>query len=149
MSDLMNRAAVLTAVQQIEIRDCKMPSPQKGEVLLEMAYVGICGSDAHFYESGKRKGADIPLPFILGHEASGTVIALGEGVTGLKLGDNVTLEPQQTCGVCEFCKGGHYNMCPSIAFPSVPPYDGMLQKYFCFPAHLCFKLPKEIGRAHV
>lgn len=140
-----NSAAYMTAVQKIEIRDCAMPKPGLGEVLLKMAYVGVCGSDAHFFESGKRKGEDIPLPFILGHEASAVVAEVGEGVLHLAPGDRVVVEPQQTCGVCEFCRSGHYNMCPEVAFPSVPPHDGMLRKYMTFPAHLCYRLPEEVS----
>ncbi len=142
---MKNKAAVLTAVQTIKILDWEMPVLEEDEVLLEIAYVGVCGSDAHFYESGKRKGKDIPLPFILGHEASSVVIAVGNGVKTLSAGDRVVIEPQKTCGICEFCKSGHYNMCPDVIFPSVPPYDGMLQKYFKFQAHLCHKLPDQVS----
>ena len=139
-----NSAAYMTAVQKISIRDCQMPKPGAGEVLLKMAYVGVCGSDAHFFETGKRKGEDIPLPFILGHEASAVVERVGAGVSQLRPGDRVVIEPQQTCGICEFCRSGHYNMCPDVAFPSVPPYDGMLRQYMTFPAYLCYKLPKNV-----
>lgn len=140
-----NSAAYMTAVQKIEIRDCPMPTVADGEVLLEVAYVGVCGSDVHFFESGKRKDQDIPLPFILGHEASATVVSIGKGVSGLKPGDRVVIEPQKTCGICEFCRSGHYNMCPDVVFPSVPPNDGMLRRYFAFPAHLCYKLPDSVS----
>lgn len=140
-----NSAAYMTAVQKIVVRDCQMPELSPGEVLLKMAYVGVCGSDAHFFETGKRKGENIPLPFILGHEASAVVEKIGEGVSHLKVGDRVVIEPQKTCGVCEFCRSGHYNMCPDVAFPSVPPYDGMLRQYMAFPAHLCYKLPEKVS----
>lgn len=140
-----NCAAYMTAVQKIELRDCPMPEAAPGEVLLEMAYVGVCGSDAHFFESGQRKGKDFDLPFILGHEASAVVVAVGKGVENLVPGDRVVIEPQQTCGKCEFCKSGHYNMCPDVVFPSVPPYDGMLRRYMTFPAHLCYKVPSQVS----
>lgn len=135
----------MTAVQKLEILDCEMPEIAADEVLLEMAYAGICGSDAHFFESGQRKGKDFQLPFIFGHEASGTVVAAGSNVKNLATGDRVVIEPQLTCGKCWYCKSGHYNMCPDVKFPSVPPYDGMLRKYFAFPAHLCFKLPGNVS----
>lgn len=139
-----NAAAFLTATQQLEIRDCEMPKVAPDEVLLKIEYIGICGSDAHFFESGKRKETPLPFPFILGHEASATVVELGADVKTLTVGDRVCIEPQKTCGECEMCKTGHYNMCPSVEFPSVPPYDGMLRKYFAFPARLCHKLPDSM-----
>lgn len=145
MPILKNQAAVMTAVKKLEIKDYEIPTLSPEEVMLEMAYVGICGSDAHFFESGQRKGKDFQLPFILGHEASGTVIKVGNNVTNLTVGDRVAIEPQQTCEKCFYCKSGHYNMCPDVKFPSVPPYDGMLRKYFKFPAHLCFKLPDNVS----
>lgn len=142
---LTNRAAYMTAVRKIQILDCPMPEPASDEVLLEIAYVGVCGSDVHFFESGERKGAPFALPFILGHEASAVVVSAGSGVRDLRPGDRVVIEPQKTCGVCEFCRGGHYNMCPDVVFPSVPPYDGMLRRYMTFPAHLCCKLPDHVS----
>ena len=145
MSIQKNQAVFMTAVQELQIRDCEMPVLSPDEVLLEMEYVGVCGSDVHFFESGMRKGKEIPLPFILGHEGSGVVVAAGKDVKKLSVGDSVAIEPQQTCGTCYYCKSGHYNMCPDVKFPSVPPYNGMLRKYFKFPAHLCFKLPDNVS----
>jgi L-iditol 2-dehydrogenase len=140
-----NQAAIMTGIKQIQIIDFKMPVLKKGEILIKTEYVGVCGSDVHFLETGKRKGKEFQLPFILGHECSGTVMEIGEGVTNLVAGDRVAIEPQQTCGRCEYCKGGRYNLCADVAFPSVPPYDGMLRKYFAFPAHLCFRLPQNVS----
>lgn len=140
-----NRAAFLTEVKRIEIKPCAMPAPAANEVLLKMAYIGVCGSDAHFYESGERKGKKFDLPFILGHEASAIVEQMGADVTSLKVGDRVVIEPQKTCGECEYCKSGHYNMCSSVIFPSTPPYDGMLREHFAFPASLCHKLPDNVS----
>lgn len=140
-----NMAAYLAGVRKIEVLECEAPKPRAGEVLIQIAYVGICGSDAHFFDSCIRKGKPFALPLILGHEASGTVVGLGEGVKTLKIGDRVCIEPQMTCGECEFCRSGHYNMCPDVEFPSVPPYDGMLRTYFRFPAYLCHKLPDNVS----
>ena len=147
ISEQKNEAAYLTGIRKIEVRPCEMPTPAPGEVLIKIAYVGVCGSDAHFFESCMRKGKPFGLPLILGHEASGTVAALGEGVRNLRLGDRVCIEPQLTCNTCAFCRSGHYNMCPDVQFPSVPPYDGMLRRYFCFPAYLCHKLPENVSLA--
>jgi L-iditol 2-dehydrogenase len=142
---MKNQAARMAGVRRMEIVEIDMPAAQKGEVLIKTEWVGICGSDVHFFETGKRKGKEFRLPFILGHECSGTVVEIGEGVADLAAGDRVAIEPQQTCGRCEYCKSGRYNMCGEVAFPSVPPYDGMLRRYFTFPAHLCFKLPANVS----
>jgi L-iditol 2-dehydrogenase len=145
MQKVQNQAAMMTGVKRMQIVDIEMPVLKKGEILIKMEYVGVCGSDVHFFETGKRKGKEFQLPFILGHEGSGTVMEISEGVTNLAAGDRVAIEPQQTCGRCEYCKSGRYNLCADVAFPSVPPYDGMLRRYFAFPAHLCFKLPKNVS----
>lgn len=140
------KVAAMTAVRKTEIQLRPVPEISPDEVLLKMAYVGICGSDAHYYATGVRKGVTFHLPFILGHEASGVVIKAGSRVTNLKIGDRVCLEPQKTCGKCIFCKSGHYNMCPHVSFPSVPTQeDGMLREFFAFPADLCHKLPDNVS----
>lgn len=141
----INRAAYMTAVKQMEIRELPVPAAGAGEIVLKVEYVGVCGSDAHFFESGMRKGKTFDLPFILGHECAGTVVETGAGVAGLQEGDRVCFEPQITCGTCVYCRSGHYNMCPDVRFPSVPPYDGMLRDYAVIPAHLAYRLPDSVS----
>lgn len=140
-----NRAAFMTAVKQMEIRELPMPRAESGEVVLHVEYVGVCGSDSHFFESGERKGKPFGLPFILGHECAGTVVQAGAGAGDLREGDRVCFEPQITCGTCAYCRSGHYNMCPDVRFPSVPPYDGMLRDYVSIPAHLAYRLPENVS----
>ena len=123
----VNRAAYMTAVKKMEIREIPLPEARPDEIVLKVEYVGVCGSDTHFFESGMRKGKVFDLPFILGHECAGTVTQVGKNVTNLVAGDRVCFEPQITCGNCIYCKSGHYNMCPDVKFPSTPPYDGMLR----------------------
>lgn len=141
----INRAAYMTAVKQMEIRELPMPEAGADEIVLKVEYVGVCGSDAHFFESGMRKGKAFDLPFILGHECAGTIVQTGDHVTGLRVGDRVCFEPQITCGTCVYCKSGHYNMCPDVRFPSVPPYDGMLRDYVAIPSHLAYRLPDNVS----
>lgn len=141
----MNRAAYMTAVKKMEIREIPMPEAAEGEIVLRVEYVGVCGSDAHFFESGERKGKAFGLPFILGHECAGTVVSVGKDVKNVKQGDRVCFEPQITCGTCAYCRSGHYNMCPDVHFPSVPPYDGMLRDYVTIPAHLAYRLPDNVS----
>ena len=145
MKSIKNQAAMMVDVGKIEIKEISMPVPNESEVLIKTEYIGICGSDVHFFETGKRKGRKFKLPFILGHECSGTIIEKGKKVRNLAIGDRVTIEPQKTCGKCEYCRGGRYNLCEEVLFPSVPPYNGMLRRYFTFPDHLCFKLPDSVS----
>ena len=116
-----NRAAYMTAVKKIELMETAFLVARKNEVVLKTEYVGICGSDAHFFELGERKGKPFDLPFILGHECAGTVVEVGAEVKNITVGDRVCFEPQLTCGVCEFCRTGRYNLCENVRFPSVPP----------------------------
>jgi L-iditol 2-dehydrogenase len=140
-----NQAVVMTGVQQIKLRDLPMPVCGDDEVLLKSDYLGICGSDAHFYEEGRIGANVVTPPFILGHEYSGTVVEKGKNVRHLKEGDRVALEPGIACGHCRFCTTGRYNLCESLRFPSSPPVDGFLCRYVCHPAHLAFKLPDTVS----
>ncbi len=141
----MQKAAFMTGINKIEIRDIEMPKPQKGQVIVKLEYVGICGSDVHYLEYGKIGDFIVDGDFILGHECAGTVTQLGEGVKDLKIGDRVALEPGITCGQCEFCKTGRYNLCADVEFLATPPYHGCLQNYIAFPENMCFKLPDNMS----
>lgn len=140
MEQIQNRVAQLTAIQKIEMADAPMPKAGPGEVVVKTEYCGICGSDMHFYTHGSIGKKVAPFPFILGHECSGYVAELGEGVTTLKVGDRVALEPGVPCGRCELCREGLYNLCPDVRFMAAPPFDGALQSYLAHPADLCFRL---------
>ena len=119
--------------------------PKDDEVLVKLEYVGICGSDLHYYESGAIGDYVVKPPFVLGHEPGGTVVEVGKNVTHLKVGDRVALEPGKTCGHCEFCKTGRYNLCPDVVFFATPPVDGVFQEYVAHEAGLCFKLPDNVS----
>ena len=140
-----NKAALMTAVKKIEIRDFPMPEYGADDVLVRPEFIGVCGSDAHFFESGERKGKKFDLPFILGHECGGVVVDTGKNVTHVRPGDKVCFDPQVTCGKCEYCRTGRYNMCPDVIFPSVPPYNGMLQTYISMPAKTAYRLPENVS----
>ncbi len=140
-----NRACVLTALKTMEFRDVPMPEPAKGEILMKLEAVGICGSDVHYYSHGRIGDFVVDFPFILGHECAGTVVALGEGVTDLNVGDRVALEPGVPCGKCVECRSGRYNLCPDVKFFATPPYDGCLMNYVTFPAEFAFKLPDNVS----
>jgi L-idonate 5-dehydrogenase len=121
------------------------PEPGPGEVLVRVQRAGICGSDLHYYSHG-RCGNFVPTrPFILGHEFSGEVAALGEGVTGLEEGSRVAVDPSQPCGKCKLCRAGRYNLCPDMRYygsASVdPPINGCFAEYIVAPATNCVPLP--------
>lgn len=92
----------------LEVQDKPEPTPGKGQVKIEVKYAGICGSDIHTYEGHYKVG----VPVTLGHEFSGEVVEVGEGVTEFKPGDRVTSETTfYICGECEYCKSEDYNLC--------------------------------------
>lgn len=98
----------------------------------------------HYYETGRIGDYIVKPPFVLGHEPGGTVVEVGKGVKHLKVGDRVALEPGKTCGHCEFCREGKYNLCSDVIFFATPPVDGVFQEYVAHEADLCFKLPDNV-----
>ena len=122
-----------------------IPRAKDDEVLVKLEYVGICGSDMHYYETGAIGDFVVKPPFVLGHEPGGTVVEVGKNVKHLKVGDRVALEPGKTCGHCQFCKEGKYNLCPDVVFFATPPVDGVFQEYVAHEADLCFKLPDNVS----
>ncbi|NJP40312.1 NAD(P)-dependent alcohol dehydrogenase [Oscillospiraceae bacterium HV4-5-C5C] len=139
------KAAIMTGRGRMDFTTRPIPGPAADEVLVKIEYVGICGSDLHYYEHGAIGNYIVRPPFVLGHEAGGTVVEAGPAVTSLRPGDRVALEPGKTCGHCEFCKSGRYNLCPDVAFFATPPVDGVFQEYVAHPADLCFKLPEQVS----
>ena len=139
------KTAVMKAIGKIELEEREIPQLKEGEVLIKIGYVGICGSDVHYFEIGAIGDFVVKPPFVLGHEAAGTVVALGEGVDSLKIGDRVAMEPGKTCGHCEFCRTGRYNLCPDVQFFATPPYDGVFQEYVAYDASMCFRLPDNVS----
>lgn len=138
------KVAIMTDVAKVELTEREIPTPKADEVLVKVEYVGVCGSDLHYYEAGGIGPNIVKPPFVLGHEAGGTVVEVGADVTHLKVGDKVALEPGKTCGKCEFCKTGRYNLCPDVIFFATPPVDGVFQEYVAHEAGLCFKIPDNM-----
>lgn len=139
------KTVYLTEPGKMEIVEEPVPKPMAGQVLVRIEYNGICGSDVHFFKDGRVGDCVLKDRFVLGHEVSGTVAELGEGVQGLDVGDRVALEPGYACGKCEFCKSGRYNLCPDVKFFAAPPVPGALQEYVVHPADMCFQLPENVS----
>ncbi len=139
------KTAVMLGIGKMGFEEREIPQVKEDEVLVKLEYVGICGSDLHYYESGAIGDYVVKPPFVLGHEPGGTVVEVGRNVKHLKAGDRVVLEPGKTCGHCEFCKTGRYNLCPDVVFFATPPVDGVFQEYVAHEADLCFKLPDNVS----
>ena len=139
------KTAVMLGIGKMGFEERDIPQPKDNEVLVQLEYVGICGSDLHYYETGAIGDYVVKPPFVLGHEPGGTVVEVGKNVKHLKAGDRVALEPGRTCGHCEFCKEGKYNLCPDVVFFATPPVDGVFQEYVAHEADLCFKLPDNVS----
>lgn len=139
------KVAVMLGIGKMGFEERDIPKAKDNEVLVKLEYVGICGSDLHYYETGAIGDYVVEPPFVLGHEPGGTVVEVGKNVKHLKVGDRVALEPGKTCGHCEFCKMGRYNLCPDVVFFATPPVDGVFQEYVAHEAALCFKLPDNVS----
>ncbi len=131
----------MTGLNRMEFREIPVPELKPGEVLVKLEYVGICGSDVHYFHDGRCGEFVVDGDFMLGHEAGGVVEDVGPGVKTLAKGDKVALEPGIPCGKCEWCKGGKYNLCPDVRFLATPPIQGCYENYIAFPEEMCFKLP--------
>ncbi len=143
----MMKGAFMHGLDNMIIKEIPKPTAGKGNVVVSLEYVGICGSDVHYYHSGKCGAYEVDMSqdYMLGHETAGTVVEVGEGVTSLKVGDRVCLEPGITDGTCEFCKEGKYNLCPDVQFLATPPVPGCNEEFIEFPADYCFKLPENVS----
>ena len=131
---------VMTAPGVIEFREVPVPQPGPGEVLVKIKRIGICGSDIHVYH-GKHPFTSYPVT--QGHEVSGQIAALGEGVTGLSVGQKVTIEPQVVCGKCYPCRHGKYNLCEELKVMGFQT-TGTASEYFAVSAEKITPIPESM-----
>jgi L-iditol 2-dehydrogenase len=142
------KSLLLSEYNHLEIVDLPVPALESHEVLVKVEACGICGSDVHGYDgtSGRR----IP-PIVMGHEAAGTIAALGSEVTGLTEGDRVTFDSTVYCGRCEFCARGEVNLCEHRQVVGVSCGDyrrhGAFAEYVALPQHILYRLPESISFA--
>jgi L-iditol 2-dehydrogenase len=139
------RAAVLVEAGRIELEDRAAPRPGPGEVLVDVRAVGVCGSDVHYYEHGRIGEFVVEEPMVLGHESAGVVAALGEGVTGLAVGQRVSIEPGVPCRSCAQCLAGRYNLCPDMRFFATPPIDGAFAEQVVVHAAFAHPVPDTMS----
>ena len=122
------RAAVLHGPEDLRIQQLPVPPLGPGDVLVAVDAVGVCGSDMHYFASGRNGLNVLRQPTVLGHEASGVVAAVGPDVA-LPLGTRVAIEPAVGCGNCATCRSGRYNLCPAGTCFGSPPTHGAIAEY--------------------
>jgi len=138
-------AAVLVEPGKVLIEDRPVPKPGPGQVLIEVAAVGVCGSDVHYFSEGRIGDFVVSAPLVLGHEAAGVVRALGPGATKLQPGQRVALEPGVPCRRCRDCRAGRYNLCPDVKFFATPPVDGAFARYVVHDEDYCYPVPDSLS----
>lgn len=137
-------AAVYDSARTIRTRNVAVPDPGPGEVRIDVAYTGVCGTDLHIYHG--RMDSRVQAPTVIGHEMSGTIAALGPGVTNWALGDPVTVMPLRWCGTCPACLAGHSHICHHLEFIGIDA-AGSMQNSWIVPAELLVALPVSLDLA--
>lgn len=142
------KALLLSKYKHLEIADLPEPAPGAGEVLVRVAACGICGSDVHGYDGSS--GRRIP-PLVMGHEAAGTITALGSEVSGFALGDRVTFDSTIFCGACGNCRRGNVNLCDHRQVLGVSCAEfrraGAFAEYVAVPSRILYRLPENLSFA--
>lgn len=145
------KALVWYGKKEVRIQEVPEPLVGDGKVKVKVAWTGICGSDLHAYHHGIGIQVDQPhplsgklAPLTLGHEFAGVVTEVGEGVTEVKVGDRVAIEPMLHCKQCEYCKKGNYNLCEKFGFVGLNS-DGGFADYCVVDSFLVHKLPDNVS----
>lgn len=128
--------------EQLRPGDCQPVAPGPGEVQIQVAYAGTCGTDLHIFHGQMNRR--VTFPHIMGHEMSGTVRQVGEGVTNVAVGDHVTVMPLAPCGHCPACKAGHSHICQNLKFLGIET-PGAFQTYWTVPAYTVYRLPDSLS----
>ncbi|SAL25741.1 phosphoesterase [Caballeronia arvi] len=144
-------AAVLHEPKKLVIDEIDTPEAQPGQVQIRVRAGGICGSDLSYYFKGKSGDFAVREPFVLGHEVAGEIAALGEGVTGLAVGQRVAVNPGLNCGTCRFCVKGMANHCLNMRFmgsaSTFPHMQGMFRQYITAAERQCVPVPDTLDFA--
>ncbi len=141
------RAMVLTGIREMEMQEFQMPEIKNdNEVLIKMKVVGICGSDVHYYSSGKIGNQIVEYPFPVGHEGAGEVVNVGKSVTRVKPGDRIAIEPAMPFGDCDQCKANRPHTCRKLRFLGCPGQaEGCLSEYIVMPETSCFRISETMS----
>ena len=139
------RTSVLAGTKTITMEKRQLPAYGPDEVLVKIAAVGVCGSDVHYFRHGRIGDFVVDAPLVLGHEASGTIVAVGDGVDPSRVGQRVAVEPQHPCGKCRECLAGLYNLCPRMEFYATPPVDGAFAEYAVIQDAFAHAIPDNLS----
>lgn len=139
------KASFLKKQGEVAVETVPVPALEFDQVLVQVAAVGVCGSDVHYYQHGRIGPYVVDHPLILGHELSGRITAVGSAVDSARIGQRVAVEPQRPCRVCEQCKAGRYNLCPDIEFFATPPIDGAFCEYVAIQSDFAHSIPDGIS----
>lgn len=139
------KAAVLHKPLDLRVEEVNIPQIRPNEVLVKMKRVGICGSDIHYYLEGQVASFIVKKPLILGHECAGEIAEVGSKVKNFESGQRVVIEPGFTCGKCEYCRKGRYNLCREVKFYATPPYDGTFAEYVSAPEQNVYIISDEMS----
>ena len=134
-------AARIHGVRDLRVEPYAPRAAGPGETVVEVAAVGVCGSDLHYYKDGGIGGAVIRAPFVPGHELSARLTEDVEPL-GLARGALVAVDPATPCHRCEWCRAGHHNLCPNVVFLGAPPHDGALTGRLAVPTSSLVALPE-------
>lgn len=139
----------LTGLREMALLDVPAPQIQQPtDVLIKIGAVGVCGSDIHYYASGRIGCQVVQYPFTVGHECAGTVVEMGSGVTRVQVGDRVAIEPAMNCGQCDQCRSGRENTCRVLRFLGCPGQaEGSLSEYLVMPQQNCFPIADTLSLA--
>ena len=137
----------LTGIRQMEMFDLPKPDIKNDDdVLIRMQAVGVCGSDVHYYTTGKIGSQVVQYPFPVGHECAGIVEKVGAAVHSLRIGDRVAVEPAMPCGSCDQCLVGRPHTCCKLRFLGCPGQaDGCLSEYIVMPQGSCLPIPDNMS----
>jgi len=140
------KAMMLTGLRAMEMREVPEPAmTAANDVLLKLAVVGVCGSDIHYYTTGKIGSQVVQYPFTVGHECAAVVERVGTQVTRVKPGDRVAVEPAMACGQCDQCRSGRPHTCRRLKFLGCPGQaEGCLAEFLVMPQECCFPVAERM-----
>ncbi|MEV6333629.1 zinc-dependent alcohol dehydrogenase family protein [Nocardia vinacea] len=138
------RAVVIETPEKFAVQNVPDPTPGPGEVVVRVDAVGICGTDMHIADG---EFPPTPYPIVPGHEFAGSVVALGTGVDGVRIGDTVAVDPSLFCGACHYCAVGRGNLCERWGAIG-DTVDGAMAEYVAVPAANCYRLPETLSTTH-
>lgn len=140
------KAAVLTGIRGIEVVEAPEPRINRpGDVKIRVTTVGVCGSDIHYYTTGRIGSQVVEYPYSVGHECAGVVLEVGGGVTRVKVGDRIAVDPAISCFACDQCLAGRPHTCRKLLFLGCPgQVPGCLAEYLVMPEESCYPLPDAL-----